>query len=141
MPLANAFVTDMRVFKKPGRAAAQRGDDEQARARLIAVFEACTACELAASLASDNLARREVARAGLTSCAVVCGETALALASLRVPDASRVRDELDACRAACALARAACEASDDAVARRCIAECLRVEDACDAIVSSRSRAA
>lgn len=125
----------MKVFAKPG--VAKSSNEDQQRARLIAVFDACTACELASTLAADTLERRRTPHAGLIACAAVFGETAFHLSQLRVPNCAHVRDELIACRAACALAREACESCvDDAVARRCILECERCARACDQVVSS-----
>jgi hypothetical protein len=123
----------MKVFAKPGRASC---GVEDVRAQLLAVFDACSRCEVAATLAADTFRQRRVAQGGLVACATVCGDAALQLACLRVPDAARVADELAAVRAACARARETCEAlADDAVVRRCALECRRCEEACASVAS------
>ena len=101
------------------------------------------ACELATTLAADTLARRssKMSKTGLLACASVFAETAHRLSQLDVPDPRRVEDELVACRAACVLAREACAVSDDVVARRCMLDCQRCEDACAVVTSSFRRAA
>ncbi len=123
----------MQVFAKPS-IDPRRGDDE--RAQLIAVFDACIACEMASMLAGDALSRRGTSPAGLVACAEVFGEAAAQLSRLTVPDAASVIDELNACRAACALAREACASSEDPVAERCRIECQRCAEACDQAVWS-----
>ena len=128
----------MKIFPKPGRTSAARTEPrwmEQERARLLAIFEACAAVELAATLAVDSLARRGRKSAPLARCASVCGETAAQLAGLEVPDPRRVQGALSATRQACADARAVCEVHrEDALARRAMMECHRCERACQQVL-------
>lgn len=115
---------------------------EDERARLLSVFEACNAVELATTLAIDDLTRRGRTSAPLARCASVCGETAMRLAQLEVPDPRGVLDVLRTTRIACADARAVCEVSrEDAVARRAMIECQRCERACQSVLGSFELAA
>jgi hypothetical protein len=104
---------------------------EEERLRLLAIYEACVACELASIVAAEHLAQLGVSCSHLLACASICGETAARLAALQVPDAAEVRDVLLDCASACARARATCEAvHDDALAHRCMTECARCEARC-----------
>ncbi len=105
--------------------------EEGERARLLAIYEVCVACELASIVAAEHLGQRGVSSGDLLACASICGATAARLAALRTPDVEAVRDALVACAEACARAREACGAlSDDAVAARCVSECARCEARC-----------
>jgi len=116
--------------------------EDSERARLIAVYEACVACELASIVAAEHLAQRGVSSGDLLACASICGDTAARLAALQVPDAEQVRDALDECFAACARARVACEAAHgDALAHRCMIECARCEARCADITGAAELAA
>lgn len=117
---------------------------EDDRERLVAAYQACCATELACTVTADGLARLRGSGPprDLLLCAVLCGDTATALAQLEVPDVNRVVCELVALRAACAIARLECERyPDDAMAARCSAECERCETTCGRALATLAIAA
>jgi hypothetical protein len=117
-----------------------RGLAEQER--LCACLNAMLSCELVCAIAADVAETLEEAAFGnrssavLVACGEACHRAARAIAGLTDPDVAAVAEELEACRVACAAARAECARRPfDQCCRVCAEQCERCEIECIACLS------